>query len=243
MQQLVDERVLTRSDRGEFELASAIQAYIAHREKRSGTGSTYSTDRARWMAAKAKRAEIEAAELAGELVRKKLVVRDWSSIASTLCTHLLGLPARAVPRLILCQNEAAMASVLAEFIDEHLDEIRHARFIYTDDEGPEPKRRRRKTNGATTKILGSDPKLDRAIDRCAADMARGVRGTVGQGLPESFWTALKLMDAVRRDADGHEAVERLKLDWLVEQTLARLVARIEAGLKRRCAGGCCSGRG
>ena len=78
-----------------------------------------------------------------------------------------------------------------------------------------------------------NPKLDRAIDLCAADMARGVRGTVGQGLPESFWTALKLMDAVRRDADGHEAVERLKLDWLVEQTLARLVARIEAGLKRR----------
>jgi phage terminase Nu1 subunit (DNA packaging protein) len=90
------------------------------------------------MAAKARRAEIEVAELDGELVRKRLVINDWGAIGSTLCSHLLGLPARAVPRLILCQNEASMASVLAELVDEHLDELRNAQFTYTDDDEDEP---------------------------------------------------------------------------------------------------------
>ena len=54
-----------------------------------------------------------------------------------------------------------MASVLAELVDEHIDELRNAQFTYTDDDEDEPqsKRRRRKTNGATTEDTEDEPKI------------------------------------------------------------------------------------
>lgn len=74
-----------------------------------------------------------------------------------------------------------------------------------------------------------DPRLDRAMDKCAVDMARAMRdGTNPNSV--SLWAALRLLGAVHETADGGEAVERAKFAWLTEEVLRRLVNRLETGL-------------
>ncbi len=82
--------------------------------------------------------------------------------------------------------------------------------------------------------------LDRAIDRCVVDMARAVRDGVRPELSDSFWEALRMMGAVHRDADGHEAAEKLKIEWLYEQVLARLIGSSEARAQQENAGAAAS---
>ena len=48
------------------------------------------------------------------------------------------------------------------------------------------------------------------------------------------------MGAVHRDADGHEAAEKLKIEWLYEQVLARLIGSLDARAQQEGAGAAAS---
>jgi hypothetical protein len=72
-----------------------------------------------------------------------------------------------------------------------------------------------------------DRRLDKAINRCTADLARAVR----DGTPpefDSLWHALELLDAVHP-----EGTEKLKFEWLQQEVLRRFLGRLETRLQAR----------
>ncbi len=105
LQQLVTEGVVPKVERGRYELAPVIQAYIHYLRERTlpGMMNVVSLEEARQrkLAADARLAEIEVAKAESAVVNVEVIEKGWTDLVHTVRGRLLALP----------QNVAAMVAV------------------------------------------------------------------------------------------------------------------------------------
>ncbi len=105
LQQLVTEGVVPKVERGRYELAPVIQAYIHYLRERTlpGMMNVVSLDEARQrkLSADAKLAEIEVAKAESGVATIQVIEKSWSDLVHAVRGRLLALP----------QNVAAMVAV------------------------------------------------------------------------------------------------------------------------------------
>ena len=131
IQQLADDGIIPRVERGRYELVGAVRGYVKHlREKAFGGDlgpDTYGTQRARLTKARADMAEMERQQLAAELIPADDVEAAWSAVTLALRARLLSIPTKAVPRLLAAKDAVQISEVLRDQISEALDELANLR--------------------------------------------------------------------------------------------------------------------
>ena len=83
----------------------------------------YETERARLTKAQADKTELEAAELAGHLVRVDEVETEWGRMCGAVRARILSLPTKAAPRVRVAINDEEAAAILEVEAIEALDEL------------------------------------------------------------------------------------------------------------------------
>ena len=96
LQQLVTEGVVPKVERGRYELAPVIQAYIHYLRERTlpGTMNVVSLDEARQrkLSADARLAEIEVAKAESAVVNVEVIEKGWTDLVHAVRGRLLALP-------------------------------------------------------------------------------------------------------------------------------------------------------
>jgi phage terminase Nu1 subunit (DNA packaging protein) len=105
VQQLTKEGVIPRQDRGRYELAPTVQAYIRYLQDRiagrTEDGSNdWSAARAKHMAMKAELAEIELKKARAEVIAADEVKRAWAAILGEVRAALLGTTPVRIAQLV-----------------------------------------------------------------------------------------------------------------------------------------------
>lgn len=129
VQQLSNEGVIPKAERGRYELVPAVRGYIAYLKERSINPGVVSFDevRARKIAAEAEMAEIELREKKGQLIPASEVVASWGEIVGACRSKLLAVPAKIAPVVAVEDNPAVCKKIVEEQIGEALYEL--AKFV------------------------------------------------------------------------------------------------------------------
>ncbi len=129
VQQLSNEGVIPKAERGRYELVPAVRGYIAYLKERSINPGVVSFDevRARKIAAEAEMAEIELREKKGQLIPASEVVASWGEIVGACRSKLLAVPAKIAPVVAVEDNPAVCKQIVEEQIGEALYEL--AKFV------------------------------------------------------------------------------------------------------------------
>src|SRR4051812_6403090 len=132
VQQLVAEGVIPKAERGRYELVPVVRAYIRYLRERAlsqDLGSdAFVQHRARLTKARADMAELEHAQMLGELVPAAQVEEAWAAIVAVMRTRLLALPTKLAPRLVALNHEAVIQDALRAEIADGLAELSQARI-------------------------------------------------------------------------------------------------------------------
>jgi phage terminase Nu1 subunit (DNA packaging protein) len=88
-----------------------------------GVAYDYEAERARLTKAQADKTELEAAELAGHLVRVEDVETEWSRMLGAVRARLLSLPTKAAPRARVAVNDEEAAALIEAEVAEALQEL------------------------------------------------------------------------------------------------------------------------
>ncbi|WP_322893478.1 MULTISPECIES: hypothetical protein [unclassified Yoonia] len=131
VQQLAKEGILPKGERGRYELAPTVQAYIRYLQDRmagrDADGShDWSAARARHMAAKAQLAEIELQKARGEVVEIAVAVGIVDIENATIRSRMLAIPARSAIRLSHEKDAAKVEAFLKKEVSEALAEMSKA---------------------------------------------------------------------------------------------------------------------
>lgn len=125
VQQLSQEGVIPKAERGRYELVPAVRGYISYLKERSLNPGVVSFDevRARKIAAEAEMAEIELREKKGQLISANEVVDSWGEIVGACRSKLLAVPAKIAPVVAVEDNPAVCKQIVEEQIGEALYEL------------------------------------------------------------------------------------------------------------------------
>ncbi len=107
VQQLVDEGIIIRPERGRYDLVRSVRGYVEWLQTRAVKGDAEAADdvekaKLRKLTAEAELAEQKSAQIKGELVAASDVEREWASIFRQLRSSILAIPSRmgaALPHL------------------------------------------------------------------------------------------------------------------------------------------------
>lgn len=120
VQQLTAEGVIPKTDRGSYDLAAAVPAFIAHLRDRASGGLG---DQKRLIKAKARLAEIEVEKAEGELVSLSAVGDVWSEAIVNARNRLRGIPSKAAPLVAVETRPEECQAILLTLVDEALTEL------------------------------------------------------------------------------------------------------------------------
>jgi phage terminase Nu1 subunit (DNA packaging protein) len=127
IQQLGREGIIPKPERGQYDLVGAVRGYVHYLREQAGrnAGGTadFGTERVRLIKAKADLAEMEAAQMRGDLVAAMEVEQAWTDILALLKARLLILPDRLAP---LVHEEATVPTarnLIRKAIVETLTEL------------------------------------------------------------------------------------------------------------------------
>ena len=103
---LATDGVLPRANRGEFNLAACVQAYIQHKRVTAGGDdvANLTVERSRLARAKADKAERDARVEAGDLIPASDIDAAWIATAGNIRTRILAVPKKIAPRVIVCKT-------------------------------------------------------------------------------------------------------------------------------------------
>ena len=126
--ELVSREILTKKERGKYDVAEARTEYIRHLRKvaagRANAGELdLGEERARLAKEQADAKEMENSMLRGELVYIDDVAKQFGEQASAVKTRLLAIPSKSAPLVINCANAAEAKDVIEEMIEEALHEL------------------------------------------------------------------------------------------------------------------------
>lgn len=128
--QLVKERVLPRSSRGNYELVSCIKGYINYLRERSlgavdieENNPNIANERARLIKMQADRLAMEIDEEKGRLLDAEKAIRAWDNLIARCRAVLLGIPNRLANQVVAINNAKEVAQLLKKAIYEALEEL------------------------------------------------------------------------------------------------------------------------
>lgn len=127
VQQLAKEGVLPRAEKGRYELAPVVQAYIKYlRDRAIGAdlpGAPLGEHRTRLYKARADIAEFEAERLAGTLIPADDVERAWTAAANRVKQRGLAIAPKAAPLVAVETDTDACQEIIETFVHETLAEL------------------------------------------------------------------------------------------------------------------------
>ena len=124
--QLVNEGILPRAERGRYELVPVVQAYIKYlREKavRGDISDDYANHRTRLLKARADMAEMEQAQLMDQLIPAADVEKAWGEVLAACRARLLNLPTKVAPEVFAADNLVHVKALLKQSVYEALNEL------------------------------------------------------------------------------------------------------------------------
>lgn len=105
IQQLADEDIVKKEKRGEYELLLSVQGYINYlRERADGNPTVMLEHKVRLAKAKADTAEMEAAQMKGQLLEAEQVQSTWESLLGHVRTRFLAMVDRKTPAIFGATN-------------------------------------------------------------------------------------------------------------------------------------------
>jgi phage terminase Nu1 subunit (DNA packaging protein) len=127
IQQLGREGIIPKPERGQYDLVGAVRGYVHYLREQAGrnAGGTadFGTERVRLIKAKADLAEMEAAQMRGDLVAAMEVEQAWTDILALLKARLLILPDRLAPLVHEEATVPAARNLIRKAIVETLTEL------------------------------------------------------------------------------------------------------------------------
>lgn len=129
IQQLTKDGIFRKTARGFYPLEGAIQSYIRFlKDSSAGNASQvniaeYHIQKTRKIKAEAEIVEMEAAQMAGELVAVVDVKHSWANLASEVCIRMRNVPTRVIPMILGDTDERRMKDILLNEIDQALSAI------------------------------------------------------------------------------------------------------------------------
>lgn len=127
IQKLAKEGVIPKAERGKYDLARCVQAYVKYLQDRAfGKDPSVAglTDaRGRLVAAKAEREALELAVLKGQLVQIDDVIPAIEQEYTRCRQRLLSIPTKAAPQVAHMTNPGQVAEYLKQAISEALSEL------------------------------------------------------------------------------------------------------------------------
>jgi phage terminase Nu1 subunit (DNA packaging protein) len=127
VQQLTKEGVLPKAERGRYELAPVVQAYVKYLRDRNIGAEDPAADigafRARLVKAKARAAEIEVDELDGTRLPQSDVEQAWQAILVPLRASLISLPTKLAAQMVGIESPREAREILQRSVNEFLEII------------------------------------------------------------------------------------------------------------------------
>lgn len=128
--QLVQERVLPKASRGDYELVSCVQGYIKYLRERSlgsvdieENNPNIANERARLIKMQADRLAMEIDEEKGRLLDAERATRAWDNLIARCRAVLLWIPNRLANQILAINNAKEVAQLLKKAIYEALEEL------------------------------------------------------------------------------------------------------------------------
>ncbi|CDX01288.1 Hypothetical protein DPCES_1401 [Desulfitobacterium hafniense] len=125
VRQLVEEGVIDKVKNGSYELAPTVKKYVMYlrlgtdgKELEKDAEAIYMAEKTKHEAAKRQIAEIELAQMRGQMHDAKDVEREMSKMLAAFRTRMIALPSKVAPMLI-AQNEI---SVIQDLIQKEIYE-------------------------------------------------------------------------------------------------------------------------
>ena len=128
VRQLTKAGVITKPNGQHYELIDAVHAYVHYLRERVGvnrpaTSESEAHHKLRLTKARADIAELESAEMTGELVQIEQAEAAWTNAAARLRQRLLALPAKLAPVAYQAGELAEVKAALCEGVYEALLEL------------------------------------------------------------------------------------------------------------------------
>lgn len=133
VQQLAQEGVIPKADRGRYELVPTVQGYIRYLQERSvhSDASTidYAVEKARLTKAQADLAEIEVAKAREEVVGVAQLEKNLGNLLAEVQINLRNIPGRIVSSLVGVTDERTIKARLMAEIDQVLQALADASVV------------------------------------------------------------------------------------------------------------------
>lgn len=127
VQQLCQEGVIPRAERGRYDLEAAVQGYISFlqaRTHRADDGEIdYHVEKARLTRAQADMAELQVARERGDVVSVAQIERNLAGVFAEVRANVRNVPGRVVSSLVGQTDERAIRQVLLAEIDQVLQAL------------------------------------------------------------------------------------------------------------------------
>jgi terminase small subunit / prophage DNA-packing protein len=126
--ELIDAGVISRAEKSQYDVKAVVQQYVRHiREVAAGRGGGESqidkaVEEARRMSALADKAELDVAQIRGELVPADAIADVLHTAIQVMKTRITAVPAKAAP-LVGARNVAVAEKVIREHIHEALADL------------------------------------------------------------------------------------------------------------------------
>jgi len=126
--QLTTSGILDANVPGRNNLLLSAHKYIKHLRSKAdgrskGGSGEFADEKARLTKAQADKAEMEAEEMSGEIVRKDEVVQEWQGILMDMKAKLLSMPSKAATLVADEENPAVCQQILDKMVREALQEL------------------------------------------------------------------------------------------------------------------------
>jgi phage terminase Nu1 subunit (DNA packaging protein) len=139
IQQLGREGIIPKPERGQYDLVGAVRGYVHYLREQAGRNAggaaDFGTERVRLIKAKADLAEMEAAQMRGDLVAAMEVEQAWTDILALLKARLLILPDRLAPLVHEEATVPAARNLIRKAIVETLTELAARPIIASEADG------------------------------------------------------------------------------------------------------------
>ena len=129
VQQLTKDGTLPRLEKGRYELAPVVQAYVAHLRARSLGNHADIDGKVRLIKARADIAELELAQRRGELVSPDILETNLVALLIEVRTRLMAVPSSAAARIPSTLQPAEIEAIIRDHIDEALEALSRTEFI------------------------------------------------------------------------------------------------------------------
>lgn len=122
--QLVNEEVLPKTERGKYPFLGCIKGYIKYLRTRAEGGSLSLTDeRTRLTCAQAESEEIKVKALKGELIKADVAVQLWERVTMACRSRLLALPSKVAPVIVHLKSIPEVKDQIEKLIYGALNEL------------------------------------------------------------------------------------------------------------------------